>query len=298
MITGANVGIGTTNSTYDPLIALSAAGGGGLGAVGKVDPSEGNYSFTGVDFWLNNPNASTPNVNLWGIGSEGIYGDNGALSSQDMYIFDSKTYAYNLGVDASDNVFIGGNAYPYGGNPALFAGINGWVGIGTTTPAKKLEVNGDAQIDGTLYGAGGGAVTLGGGDYAEAVNVKGSGKLYEPGDVLVLAGESNGEVQKSFEAYSTLVSGVYATKPGLIGHRQSLLKGVDVVPMGMVGIVPTKVSAENGAIHKGDLLVTSSVAGYAMKGTDRNRMLGAVIGKALGELNSGTGVIEVLVTLQ
>ena len=66
----------------------------------------------------------------------------------------------------------------------------------------------------------------------------------------------------------------------------------------MVGIVPTKVSAENGAIRQGDLLVTSSVPGYAMKGTDRSRMLGAVIGKAMGTLDSGEGVIEVLVTLQ
>jgi hypothetical protein len=70
------------------------------------------------------------------------------------------------------------------------------------------------------------------------------------------------------------------------------------VPMAMVGRVPTKVSAENGPIHVGDLLVTSSTMGYAMKGTDRSRMLGAVIGKALGSLDSGTGVIEVLVTLQ
>lgn len=38
--------------------------------------------------------------------------------------------------------------------------------------------------------------------------------------------------------------------------------------------------------------------GYAMKGTDRTRMLGAVIGKALAPLDSGTGVIMVLVTLQ
>jgi hypothetical protein len=35
-----------------------------------------------------------------------------------------------------------------------------------------------------------------------------------------------------------------------------------------------------------------------MKGTDRSRMLGTVIGKAMGKLDSGTGVIEVLVTLQ
>ena len=68
--------------------------------------------------------------------------------------------------------------------------------------------------------------------------------------------------------------------------------------MAMTGIVPTKVSAENGPIKAGDLLVSSSTLGYAMKGTDRSRMLGAVIGKALGHLDSGTGVIEVVVTLQ
>jgi hypothetical protein len=35
-----------------------------------------------------------------------------------------------------------------------------------------------------------------------------------------------------------------------------------------------------------------------MRGTDRGRMLGAVLGKALGNLNSGTGVIEAVITLQ
>jgi hypothetical protein len=68
--------------------------------------------------------------------------------------------------------------------------------------------------------------------------------------------------------------------------------------MAMMGIVPTKVTAENGPIKTGDLLVASSTPGRAMKGTDRGRMLGAVIGKAMGSLDSGTGVIEVLVTLQ
>jgi len=68
--------------------------------------------------------------------------------------------------------------------------------------------------------------------------------------------------------------------------------------MAVVGIVPCKVSAENGPIHRGDLLVTSSRPGYAMKGTDRRRLVGAVVGKALEELPRGAGVIQVLVTLQ
>jgi hypothetical protein len=95
-----------------------------------------------------------------------------------------------------------------------------------------------------------------------------------------------------------MVAGIYATKPGVIGRRQSLPKDGAELPMAMIGVVPTKVSAENGPIHPGDLLVTSSISGYAMKGTDRSQMLGAVIGKAMQPLKSSTGLIEVLVTLQ
>ena len=72
----------------------------------------------------------------------------------------------------------------------------------------------------------------------------------------------------------------------------------DEVPLAVVGIVPCKVTTENGSIQPGDLLVTSSTPGHAMKGTDRNRMLGAVVGKALEGLDQGKGVIQVLVTLQ
>ena len=114
----------------------------------------------------------------------------------------------------------------------------------------------------------------------------------------MLSSDKDGEVEKASKTYSTTVAGIYATKPGVIGRRQSLSKDVPDVPMAMVGIVPAKVSAENGPIHRGDLLVTASIPGYAMKGTDRSRMLGAVVGKAMSSLDSGTGVIEVLVTLQ
>lgn len=115
---------------------------------------------------------------------------------------------------------------------------------------------------------------------------------------MVIDPDSPGKFLKSAEPYSSSVTGIYSTKPGVVGRRQLTPKSDDEVPMAMIGIVPTKVSAENGSIHPGDLLVTSSTMGYAMRGTDRTRMLGAVIGKALGSLDSGTGVIEVVVTLQ
>ncbi len=59
-----------------------------------------------------------------------------------------------------------------------------------------------------------------------------------------------------------------------------------------------KVDASFGAVHAGDLLVASTHAGYAMKATDRTQTSGAVIGKALGNLETGTGLVPVMVTLK
>jgi len=107
-------------------------------------------------------------------------------------------------------------------------------------------------------------------------------------------------LELSRQAYSTLVAGVYSTRPGITASPYEVEgRNLDQeVPLAVIGVVPCKVSAENGPIETGDLLVSATLPGYAMKGTDRARMLGAVIGKALKPLDSGTGVIEILVTLQ
>lgn len=192
--------------------------------------------------------------------------------------------------------------------PTIYFDPNRNVGIGTTSPGAKLELNGNLKLssgsgasitfaDGTVQSTAYTGITCGG-DYAESVDVTGNRTNYEPGDVLVLDPDNPGKMLKSVEAYSTSVSGIYSTKPGTVGRRQTTPKSPDEVPMAVVGIVPAKVSTENGAIKVGDLLVTSSTPGYAMKGTDRGRMLGAVVGKAMAKLDSGTGLIEVLVTLQ
>ena len=187
--------------------------------------------------------------------------------------------------------------------------LPGYVGIGTTTPGAALEVDGNVKLtagsgasitfqDGSVQTTAYIGSTCNGGDWAESVDVTGDRTKYAPGDVLVIDPDHPGRFLKSVEPYSTSVTGIYSTKPGTIGRRQLTPKSPDEVPMAIVGIVPTKVSAENGPIHPGDLLVSSSKVGYAMKGTDRSRMLGAVVGKAIGSLDSGTGVIEVVVTLQ
>ena len=51
-------------------------------------------------------------------------------------------------------------------------------------------------------------------------------------------------------------------------------------------------------IAPGDLLTSSDLPGYAMKASDRSRAAGAVIGKSMTGLESGTGLVLVLVSLQ
>jgi hypothetical protein len=90
-----------------------------------------------------------------------------------------------------------------------------------------------------------------------------------------------------------------STKPGVLAAPQDVVTSLpDGVPLAVVGVVPCKVTAENGSIRAGDLLVVSSAPGRAMKATDSMRMTGAIVGKALQAWTIGEGTIEILVTLQ
>lgn len=158
------------------------------------------------------------------------------------------------------------------------------------------------RFDGTGKGFFDGGTQTGGADIAEAFDAEGDAANYEPGDVLVISTSQARQVTRSTESYSTLVAGVVATKPGvLLTERTNEEDASDQVPMGVIGVLPTKVSGCNGPIRIGDLLVTSSVAGHAMKGdvaTIKERP-GCILGKALDNFDSeGSGKIRVLVSVR
>ena len=173
------------------------------------------------------------------------------------------------------------------------SGDNLFVGrsVGNSSNVFRVDATGAVYADGGYH--------TGGADFAEAFSVKGTSSAYAAGDVLTIDPGATRRLARSSRPYSTLVAGIYSTKPGVLASPYPMDQGPKSdIPLAVVGVVPCKVTTENGVIKPGDLLVTSRKGGYAMKGTDRNRMLGAVLGKALEPLAKGEGVIQVLVTLQ
>ncbi|WP_231425097.1 collagen-like protein [Pedobacter sp. Leaf250] len=157
-----------------------------------------------------------------------------------------------------------------------------------------------ARIDVTGRGFFNGGTQASGADVAEAFDVSGDVKDFEPGDILIISVDRDRAVEKSNAAYSSLVAGVYATKPGVLlteEHIDSEL--LDKVPMGVIGVIPTKVCLEGGSIKRGDMLVTSSKNGVAMKADLNKVKVGQVLGKALQDYDQNMiGKIKVLVSIK
>jgi hypothetical protein len=195
-----------------------------------------------------------------------------------------------------------GNTYGLYGRVDSPAGVAGMFMTSATSGNVLIASNATKRLfrldaSGNLFVAG--TLNQGGADYAESIAVSGDRRDYEPGDVLVIDEDADRQVAISNRPYATNVAGVFSTRPGTLGSLHEMgANPTNEIPVAMVGIVPCKVSTENGPIRRGDLLVTSSKPGYAMRGTDRSLLSGAIIGKAMQSLTEGSGIIEVMVSLQ
>jgi hypothetical protein len=130
------------------------------------------------------------------------------------------------------------------------------------------------------------------GDLASLVQVT---EPVTAGDVLVIDAGEPGGMSLARTAEDTAVFGVVAGEPGVVLGSVPPGDGTSV-PVAMSGIVLCKVDAGYGAIRPGDLLTTSATPGHA--GRVEGPKPGTILGKALESLESGTGLMRVLVTLR
>lgn len=307
----AGAGVAGASTTNCGVLGVSAAATGFAGAAGV----EGRSTTTGV---LGNGSAN----GVVGAGDVGVAGQGGTtgvsgtldtttgnsafgfLAGRDP-VFNEFAGVYGesdgAGVYGNSNATGGTGLHGRGGGVGGF-GVRGEVGNGVAAVQGqtfgtglagnfigKVHIQGDLEVTGD--------VSLVNGDCAEHFSV-GTPARVEPGTVMVIA--DDGLLYPAQRAYDTRVVGVLAGagvyRPGIIldtgpgpGHRQ---------PVAILGKVCCKVDASAVAVAVGDLLTSSPRPGHAMKVTDTQKAFGAVIGKALAPLNSGQGLIPVLVALQ
>ncbi len=92
-------------------ICLKGTSGSGVTQANFVFFTDGSdYAYGQFRFTLQNPDAATPQKQIFSFGAEGTYSDAGALSAQLFYIYDSNASAYRLTVNAGGSVIIGPDA--------------------------------------------------------------------------------------------------------------------------------------------------------------------------------------------
>jgi len=289
-------------------------------AGGYFQTSDGaNYSYIG---WSGYGLAGTgTNSGIFGSGGSrggtfigGAYGVYGQGTSYGGYFTDSNSSGYvnagygDYGIWAGGNI-AGGRFVDIDSGELAYLAYSGYGIVAYGTNAGGLFQDDSsgliARVAYETYGfyttgnAYIGGTCLGGDtcneDVAEYIDAYSN---VEAGDVVEIS--SDGRAKKSDRSYSTTVIGVISTHPAIIfpGGNEGDEKKANRQPLALTGIVPVKVSTENGNIQAGDLLTSSNTPGHAMRCGDNEKCGGAIIGKALEPFEGNTGVIKMIVTLQ
>ncbi|MCK4458560.1 MAG: hypothetical protein KAU52_02415 [Methanosarcinales archaeon] len=319
----------TTGYNSDGVHASTTGGNSeGVYASTTGDYSEGVRAHTTGNY-SNGVHASTT-----GKGSEGVYAYTTGDDSEGVYASSAKSYGvfgksnsagsagvYALGKDGGADLILGGNANTEVGDDGKIysdpAYSSSDIYLITNDGLRiDLDNNGDGEdadfeiydkdddrifdVDESGHVYADGAFHSGGADVAEYFPTS---EDPEPGTVMTIDPAGDSKLRSSTNAYDTTVAGIVSTAPGVsLGTKEDGNDGERLIAV--AGRVPCKVDASYAPIMPGDLLTTSDTPGHAMKahpveigGIEIYRP-GTTIGKALEPLDSGTGVIEVLVTLQ
>lgn len=272
-------------------VGLKASPAHRLHVANPNEPGVGSAAVLGLDqaatgpiISAKSPGAATANFKVENDGR--VY----AKSSTGSGVSSPTVYAENTATGQGIGVW--SRTWGTDSNLVLDQWGSGDIARGFTAGSLKFRVTNTGRVVTTAL------QITGGGDLVEGFET--GEETCEPGSVLVIDPENPGELRLSGEAYDPKVAGVVSGAGG-VAHgirmgQDGVLDGDTLVAM--TGRVYVKCSAENGPIRPGDRLTTCSLPGHAMKATDSARSDGAVLGKAMTSLESGTGLVLVLVNLQ
>lgn len=280
----------------------------GRGVEGEATGGSGVYGFAttgiGVQAGSNTGYAVHATTNS---GAAAIYAQNQAGAA----VFGQNQNGYGVQGFTNNSAGVQGNGGTNGRGVEGYAnGQAGVFGISVTGRGVEGVASQSAGYGGYFYNTGGGAALfadglakvrtlqiLGGADVAERFEVEGTPA---PGTVLVIDEASPGRLRASSEAYSPrvagVVSGANALAAGVVLSEDGRVEGTAAVAL--TGRVWVRCDATRAPIAVGDLVTSADRAGYAMKAADRSRAMGSILGKAMTALESGTGMVLVLVSLQ
>ena len=263
-------GAGITVNADDVALATTVAGAGLSYSSGVLAVGAG-YGIT-----VNADTIEVSNTNIRGL-----------ISASSGVSYDNSTGAITLASAAGG----GGLTYTSGvlavgaGNYITVAADSVAVDATTTATASKVvarDASGDVYANifsGTATSA----------RYADLAERYEADAILEPGTVVCFGGTK--EITACDHPNDHAVAGVVSTDPAYM--MNSAAGNNDTHPyIALTGRVPVKVV---GPVAKGDLLVASSVKGHAM--ANNGAKAGTIIGKAIGSIDSGEGVVEALINL-
>lgn len=253
--------------------------------------------------------ADGPGVAGNSAGNDGVSGGTSATDKSGVYAH-AHGAGFNYGLTAESESGRGVYGIDGGSNPDDSYAVYAQGDIRTTD---------DVYIGDALTVAG--VATFSGGKVGYVVDIAQNDDTVDlqPGDLVAISGVGPAvvgeipviKVRRATAADAGAVAGVVAQHyiPAApvdtndpAGKAESRVDDGAISPGGYLTVVTLgafatlKVDASFGVIAPGDLLVASPNPGYAMRSAAP--AAGTIVAKALGELNSGTGTIAVIVTLQ
>jgi hypothetical protein len=264
---------------------FKASSKAGIGAYGESSGTSG----TGV-FGLA---TDTGDVNNFG----GVFEARGVYGKAVVGVASNDSEMTNYGGHFVAKGRGGRGIYAEGGPQGSAAAFKGKIIIGNRNTGEFVMILGD---DGKLTTRV--LEITGGSDLSEKFQI-GTAMDVTPtaGMVVIIDPDNPGKLAVSSEPYDRRIAGIISgagnIESGMImGQSNSAADGEH--PVALIGRVYCLADASNGSIQPGDLLTTSDIPGHAMKVTDHTRAQGAILGKAMTRLESGRGLVLVLVNLQ